>query len=119
MGIKHGGKHWISKDMLYTPINQGGLGIIRLEDFVKAIKCSWVNDQLDDHWADLLDTQFNATPDTRHTISNFGPERFNKVISKKFPGLSSIFSSHKALKQQFPTCPPTLPAIFRQLELHP
>ena len=105
MGIKKGGKHRISKDLLYTPTLKGGLGIIRLEDFVRAIKCSWVKrfciDKLDDHWADLLDTHFNTSPNTRHTILKFGPERFNKLISKKIPGLSSIFLSYKTLSNNF------------------
>ena len=112
MGIRPGGRHWISKDTLYTPTTKGGLGIIRLEDFTKAIKCSWVKryciDKLDDHWADKLDKFFNVTHNTRHNVLKFGPERFNKLIAKKMPGLSSIFSSFKTLKQQFPTCPSTL-----------
>ena len=87
MGIRPGGKHWISKDTLYTPTTKGGLGIIRLEDFTKAIKCSWVKryciDKLDDHWADKLDTFFNVTHNTRHNVLKFGPERFNKLIAKK------------------------------------
>ena len=53
MGIKSENKHWISKDLLYTPSSKGGFGIIRLHDFTKAIKCSWVKryctDMLDDH----------------------------------------------------------------------
>ena len=40
MGIKAENKHWISKDLLYTPTSKGGFGIIRIHDFVKAIKCS-------------------------------------------------------------------------------
>ena len=111
MGIKPGGKHWMSKDYLYTPINKGGLGIIRLEDFTKAIKCSWVKryctDKLDDHWADLLDIYFKVTPNTRHTILHYGPEKFNKIINLNIPGLSSIFSAYKSLKNNFPTNPCT------------
>ena len=111
MGIKPGGRHWISKDLIYTPTKQGGLGVIFLEDFIKAIKCSWIKryciDMLDDHWADILDSIFNVTPETRHTILKYGPERFNKIINMKIPGLSSIVSSYKILKQQFPTCSST------------
>ena len=112
MGIKAENKHWISKDLLYTPTTKGGFGIIRLHDFTQAIKCSWVKryciDKLDDHWADKLDTFFNLTPDTRHLITKFGPERFNLIISKKIPALSNIFSAYKKLKQHFPTDPETL-----------
>ena len=111
MGIKAGGRHWISKDLIYTPTKQGGLGVIFLEDFIKAIKCSWVKryciDLLDDHWADILDSIFKLTPETRHTILKYGAERFNKIKNMKIPGLSSIMSSYKTLKQQFPTCPST------------
>ena len=112
MGIKSENKHWISKELLYTPTCKGGFGVIRVHDFTKAIKCSWIKryciDKLDDHWADILDTFFNLTPDTRHTINKFGPERFNPIIKANIPGLSSIFSSYKTLKQNFPTVPETL-----------
>ena len=79
MGIKSENKHWISKELLYTPTCRGGFGIIRVHDFTKAIKCSWIKrycmDKLNDHWADILDKFFNLTPDTRHTITKYGPER--------------------------------------------
>ena len=110
MGIRSENKHWISKDLLYTPTSKGGFGIINLHDFTKAIKCSWVKryciDKLDDHWADKLDSFFNLTPDTRHNITKYGPERFNSLIkNKQFPALNSIFAAYKELKQNFPTAP--------------
>ena len=111
LGIKAENKHWISKDLLYTPTCKGGFGLIRLHDFIKAIKCSWVKryciDKLDDHWADKLDTLFNLTSDTRHQITKYGPERFNPIINLNIPGLSSIFSAYKILKQNFPSSPET------------
>ena len=101
MGINAEKKHWISKDLLYTPTSQGGFGIIHLHNFTKAIKCSWVKryciDKLDDHWADILDTFLKLTPDTRHTITLFGPERFNAIINEHIPCLSNIFSAYKTL----------------------
>ena len=107
MGIKSENKHWISKDLLYTPTSKGGFGLIHLHDFTKAIKCSWVKryciDKLDDHWADKLDSFFNLTPETRHNITKYGPERFNSLINnKQFPALNSIFAAYKELKQNFP-----------------
>ena len=112
MGHKAQNKHWISKDLLYTSTCKGGFGIIQLHNFTKAIKCSWVKryciNKLDDHWADKLDSFFNITPDTRHTITKFGPERFNPIINEHIPGLSSIFAAYKTLKQHFPTGPETL-----------
>ena len=72
LDIKPGGRHWISKDLLYESTKNGGFGIIKLSDFTRAIKCSWIKrytiDQLDDHWADMLDKHFSLTPDTRKTI---------------------------------------------------
>ena len=112
MDIKPGGRHWITKKLLYESTQRGGFGIINLTDFTKAIKCSWVKrycvDKLDDHWADLLDTFFNLTPDTRHELLAYGPECFNVIIKKIIPGLSSIFEAYKAVKTNFPTQPDTL-----------
>ena len=112
LDIKPGGRHWISKDLLYEPTKNGGFGIIKLSDFTRAIKCSWIKrytiDQLDDHWADMLDKHFSLTPDTRKTILTYGPERFNDLIKKNIPGISSIFEAYKAVKSNFPTSPDTL-----------
>ena len=112
LNIKPGGRHWISKDLLYEPTKNGGFGIINLKDFTKAIKCSWIKrytiDKLDDHWADLLDTLLDKTPDTRAEILNYGPERFNQLIKLNLPGLSQIFEAYKSVKTKFPTQPESL-----------
>ena len=50
MGINENSKNWISKDLLYTQTSRGGFGMIRLEDFMKAIKVSWIKDL----WVSLL-----------------------------------------------------------------
>ena len=74
--------------------------MIRLESFVKAIKVSWIKrysmDKIDDNWADMIDTFLHLTPDTRHTIHNFGPERFNKIIKADIPVISSVFREHSS-----------------------
>ena len=109
LDIKPGGRHWISKALLYEPTKNGGFGLINLHHFTNAIKCSWIKryciDNLDDHWADLLDKHFNITPETRKSILTYGPERFNKLIKLNIPGLSSIFAAYKAMKSNFPTQP--------------
>ena len=91
LDIKPGGRHWISKDLLYETTKKGGFGIIKLADFTRAIKCSWIKrycvDQLDDHWADLLDKIFSLTPNTRKNILSYGPECFNYIIKNKFQDL--------------------------------
>ena len=102
MGIESQNKHWINKDIMYTHISKGGFGMIRLESFIKAIKVSWIKrysvDMIDDNWADIIDTFFHITQDTRHTIHKFGPERFNKIIKADIPVISSLFSAYKAFK---------------------
>ena len=42
LDIKPGGRHWISKDLLYGPSKKGGFGIIKLTDFTTAIKCTTI-----------------------------------------------------------------------------
>ena len=112
MGIEGNNKHWINKDIMYTHTSQGGFGMIRLESFTKAIKVSWIKrysvDKIDDNWADIIDTFFQITPDNRHTIHNFGPERFNKIIKADIPVISSLFSAYKTFKHNFPTDPSTM-----------
>ena len=112
MGIESGNKHWINKDLIYTPTSQGGFGLIRLESFTNAIKLSWIKgysvDKIDENWADIIDNFFQLTPDTRHTIHSFGPERFNKIIKADIPVISSLFSVYKTFIQNFPTDPSTM-----------
>ena len=112
MGIESTNKHWINKDIIYTHTTKGGFGVIRLESFIKAIKISWIKrysvDKIDDNWADIIDSFFQISPDTRHTIHKFGPERFNKIIKADIPVLSSLFSAYKIFKQNFPTDPSTM-----------
>ena len=112
MGIESHNKHWINKDIIYTSTSRGGFGMIRLESFMKAIKVSWIKrycvDKIDDNWADIIDSFFKITPDTRHTINNFGPERFNKIIKADIPVISSLFIAYKTFRHNFPTPPNTM-----------
>ena len=79
---------------------------------MKAIKISWIKrysiDKINDNWADIIDSFYQLTPDTRHTIHNFGPERFNKIIKANIPVISTLFSAYKIFRNNFPTCPSTL-----------
>ena len=112
MGIESTNKHWINKDIIYTHTSKGGFGMIRLESFIKAIKISWIKrycvDRIDDNWADIIDNFFQISPDTRHKILSFGPERLNKIIKADIPVLSSFFSAYKIFTQNFPTDPSTM-----------
>ena len=112
MGIESRNKHWINKDIIYTHTSKGDFGMIRLESFIKAIKISWIKrycvDRIDDNWADIIDNFFQISPDTRHKILSFGPERLNKIIKADIPVLSSFFSAYKIFTQNFPTDPSTM-----------
>ena len=97
MGIENNNKHWISKEIIYTHTTKGGFGMIHLENFIKAIKVSWIKrysiDKIDDNWADIIDTFFQFSPDTRHIIHTFGPERFNKIIKADIPVIIQNFQA--------------------------
>ena len=80
--------------------------MIRLDDFTKAIKVSWIRRyailNTQDHWADILDQHLGLTPNTRHEIMKFGQERFNKTIKLNLPAISGILDAFKLFKHNFP-----------------
>ena len=41
-GISIEKKNWINTNQMYAPTKQGGLGMVKLEDFTQAIKVSWI-----------------------------------------------------------------------------
>jgi hypothetical protein len=107
MNITHTSRNWINSELLYTSTKQGGMGMVQLTDFLTSIKCSCLRrysiENLNDHWADKIDSFFGLTYETRHTIMNFGPEKFNSIIKAKIPAISSMFASYKLFKTQFPS----------------
>ena len=50
---------------LYSHSSAGGMGMINLENFISALKTSWVRryviDKLDDHWADMVDSHLGIS----------------------------------------------------------
>jgi hypothetical protein len=82
-------------DILYADKHKGGYGQIRVHDFFKSIRCSWLNryatNKIDDHWCDILDQKFELTPQTRETIYKWGADKFNQVIKLKLPCISEFF----------------------------
>ena len=63
---------WVSKYVLFREKNEGGFDMIRVDHFFQALKCSWIKtyvvNQVDDHWGDLLDLHLNLTQDTREDL---------------------------------------------------
>ena len=112
LGIKPGGRKWMNHHTLYAHSSEGGMGMINLKNFIPALKTSWVRqyviDKLDDHWADLVDSYLGITRENRDTILDYGPEKFNRIIKANLPGISSIFSGYKKVKNLFPTEPETM-----------
>ena len=50
----------------------GWFGFININNFLKGLKCAWVKRYAcvaKDHWADLLDRIFGATPESRATLT--------------------------------------------------
>ena len=111
MGIKENSKNWISKDLLYTQTSKGGFGMIKLEDFMKAIKVAWIKryciDMIDDHWADIIDEHYKLSTCRRKNLLEFGPERFNKIFKEEIPVIRNLFQAYKTFKHNFPTSPDT------------
>ena len=85
---------WVSKAVLYREKSEGGFGMIRVDHFFQALKCSWIKryvvNAVDDHWGDLLYIHLNLTPDTREDLLLWGAEKINGRINKKIPCISSI-----------------------------
>jgi hypothetical protein len=49
----------IAKNRIYSPVENGGLGMFRLGDFISALKCSWIKrsvDNINDNWKYTLAT---------------------------------------------------------------
>ena len=63
-------KKWISDEIMFTPKDRGGLGCIRIRDFITSMKVAWIRrytiDKYDDHWADLLDQLLGVERKNRH-----------------------------------------------------
>jgi hypothetical protein len=49
----------IAKNRIYSPVENGGLGMFRLSEFTSALKCSWIKrslDNINDNWKYTLAT---------------------------------------------------------------
>jgi hypothetical protein len=102
-------RNWIKPDILYAEKHKGGYGQIKVTDFLKAIKTSWVKryatDRLNNHWCDILDTQFGLTPNTRETIYEWGANKFDNVIKLNLPCVSGFIKCYQEFCKNFFTEP--------------
>ena len=94
---------WVSNDVLYKENSERGFGMMRVDHFFQALKCSWIKryvvNAVDDYWGDLLDIHLNLTSDTREDLLLWGAEKLNGTINKKIPCISSMLNSYKILKK--------------------
>ena len=102
-------RNWIKPDILYAEKHKGGYGQIKVTEFFKSIKTSWIKryatDGINDHWCDILDTHFGLTPNTRKTIYKWGANKFNNVIKLNLPCISGFVKCYQEFCKNFSTEP--------------
>ena len=97
---------WIKDDVLYGDVIRGGFNMIKVEDFITALKAGWMRRYIrgiDDHWADILDNRLKLDQGTRITILDRGSEHpgFNDIIKEELPCLSGIIRAYKKVVGAF------------------
>ena len=68
-----GRKSWIPDNILYSNSNAGGFNMIKLNHFFQALKTSWIHryiNGINDHWADLIDMEFNLDTTNRINLAH-------------------------------------------------
>ncbi len=78
----------LSKERIYAPVSEGGLGLFKLKDFITALQCGWIKravTSVNDNWKYTLATLaggdvYNVVAD-RFTMSNIGSTLGNLVTS--------------------------------------
>ena len=100
-------KRWIPDEIMFTPKNEGGLGCIRIRDFLMGIKISWVRRyttlKYDDHWTDLLDSMLGVNLEDRHKILSWGNRAFDQVVSQGKIVISELIRCLASFIVKFPS----------------
>ena len=104
-------KKWIKDEIFYGPKHAGGLDVIKVDEFIHGLKCSWIHRYAkkgyNDHWCDLLDSKLNL--DKRHRKAYFlswGSAKWSHLIKEDIPFISSYLESFKLFTDNFaqPVC---------------
>merc|ERR1711940_34436 len=102
-------RNWIKPEILYEEKSKGGYGQIKVVDFFKSIKTSWIkryaSGGIDDHWCDILDREFDLSPRERTKIYSWGRDKFQSVISQNFPCISEFVECFQEFCKHFTTEP--------------
>ena len=100
-------KRWIPDEVMYAPKHLGGLGCIRVKDFITGIKVTWIRRyailQYEDHWADLLDTILGIKKENRKEILSWGHKAFENAIQLGKIVLSELMSCLASITKKFPS----------------
>ena len=104
-------RNWIKPDILYADKIKGGYGQIKVVDFFKSIKTSWIkryaSESIYDQWCDLLDKELGLTPQNRHKLYKWGRDKFNDIIQKNLPCISEFVRCYQEFSMHFHTEPNT------------
>jgi hypothetical protein len=86
----------LSKNKIYAPVREGGLGLFNLKDFISSLQCNWIKRSyrnITDNWKYRLATTSGGN------ILDLAPDR--KTIDNSGTVLNNIISSFCFFKQQF------------------
>ena len=99
-------KRWIPEEIMFAPKHLGGLGCIRVKDFITSIKVTWIRryaiQNYNDHWADLLDNMLGVNSKNRRWILSWGHKAFDSCVQAGKIVLSEMISCLSYFSQQFP-----------------
>jgi hypothetical protein len=85
----------LAKKQLYLPASEGGLGLVKLTDYITAIQCSWVK-RTTQHWGDNWRYDLKLKCYGNPLIADSGTFTF-----RENPTLSNICSSFGKFKRDF------------------
>jgi hypothetical protein len=84
-----------AKKKLYTPLNEGGLGLINVNEFITALQCAWIK-RVTQHWGDNWRYDIKAKCDGNPLLANE-----LTVSQNEHPILYNICKSFGTFKREF------------------
>ena len=99
-------KAWIKSAILHGPKHLGGLGGVKVEEFIHGLNISWIHryttKKYNDHWCDLLDKKLGfGYNKPRSEFLLWGPAKWSHLTKEGTPFLSKILSSFKLFCSNF------------------
>ena len=99
-------KAWIKSAILHGPKHLGGLGGVKVEEFIHGLNISWIHrystKNYNDHWCDLLDKKLGfGYNKPRSEFLLWGPAKWSHLTNEGIPFISKILSSFKLFCSNF------------------